>query len=44
MIAAIHIIANVHVNDALAGRTDLDSLADQCVVLGSNCLVTHDYE
>ena len=43
MIAAIRIIANVHVNDTLAGRTDLDSHADQCIV-GSNCLVTHNYK
>lgn len=44
MIAAIHTIANVRRNqDALIGRTDLDSHADQCVV-GSNCLVMHDYE
>ena len=43
MIAAIWTIANVRWHDALVGRTDLDSHADQCVV-GSNCLVTHDYD
>ena len=43
MIAAIRIIANMHRSNALMGRTNLDTHADQCVV-GSNCLVTHDYE
>ena len=42
MIATIWTIANVSRTDALAGRTDLDSHADQCIV-GLNSLMTHDY-